>query len=164
MSNIQLDYSDIMDIFKEKLKIDNIVKKVSSIFLNQRYAGKINYKPYFQRNYVWDEEKATYFIESILLGTEIPPLVLFQTKDKNEVIDGRQRYETIERFLNDKLILKEKGNLNLLNIYDSYLEIIREKKLEHVELEIFFLAVDWLYLINAVYRNMEDNTICLAGK
>lgn len=109
MSNIQLDYSDIMDIFKEKLKIDNIVKKVSSIFLNQRYAGKINYKPYFQRNYVWDEEKATYFIESILLGTEIPPLVLFQTKDKNEVIDGRQRYETIKRFLEDKLVLKDKG-------------------------------------------------------
>lgn len=109
MSNIQLDYSDIMDIFKEKLKIDNIVKKVSSIFLNQRYAGKINYKPYFQRNYVWDEEKATYFIESILLGTEIPPLVLFQTNDKNEVIDGRQRYETIIRFLEDKLVLKDKG-------------------------------------------------------
>lgn len=109
MSNIQLDYSDITDIFKEKLKIDNIVKKVSSIFLNQRYSGKINYKPYFQRNYVWDEEKATYFIKSILLGTEIPPLVLFQTKDKNEVIDGRQRYETIKRFLEDKLVLKGKG-------------------------------------------------------
>ncbi len=109
MSSIQLDYSDITDIFKEKLKIDNIVKKISSIFLNSRYANKINYKPYFQRNYVWDEEKATYFIESILLGTEIPPLVLFQTKEKNEVIDGRQRYETIERFLNDKLILKDKG-------------------------------------------------------
>ena len=31
MSSIQLDYSDITDIFKEKLKIDNIVKKVSSI-------------------------------------------------------------------------------------------------------------------------------------
>ncbi len=109
MSNIQLDYSDITDIFKEKLKIENIVKKVSSIFLNQRYSGKIDYKPYFQRNYVWDEEKATYFIESILLGTEIPPLVLFQTKDKNEVIDGRQRYETIKRFLEDKLVLKGKG-------------------------------------------------------
>lgn len=109
MSNIQLDYSDITDIFKEKLKIDNIVKKVSSIFLNARYSGKINYEPYFQRNYVWDEEKATYFIESILLGTEIPPLVLFQTKDKNEVIDGRQRYETIKRFLEDKLVLKSKG-------------------------------------------------------
>ena len=29
MSNIQLDYSDITDIFKEKLKIENIVKKNS---------------------------------------------------------------------------------------------------------------------------------------
>lgn len=56
-----------------------------------------------------DEEKATYFIESILLGTEIPPLVLFQTKGKNEVIDGRQQYETIEKFLDDKLVLKNKG-------------------------------------------------------
>lgn len=109
MSNIQLDYSDITDIFKEKLHVDNIVKKISSVFLNARYAEKINYKPYFQRNYVWDNEKATYFIESILLGTEIPPIVLFQTKDKNEVIDGRQRYETIERFLNDKLTLSEDG-------------------------------------------------------
>lgn len=109
MENIQLDYSDIKDIFKEKLKIDNIVKTVASIFLNERYASKIDYKPYFQRNYVWDDEKATYFIESIMLGTEIPPLVLFQTYDKNEVIDGRQRYETIERFLRDKLVLSEKG-------------------------------------------------------
>lgn len=109
MSVIQLDYSDIKDIFKEKIKIDNIVKTISSIFLNNRYASKINYKPYFQRNYVWDDEKATYFIESILLGTEIPPIVLFQTRDKNEVIDGRQRYETIERFLKDKLSLSEKG-------------------------------------------------------
>ena len=50
--------------------------------MNPRYANKIDYKPYFQRNYVWDEEKATYFIESILLGTEVPPLVLFQTRDK----------------------------------------------------------------------------------
>ena len=117
MSNMQLDYTDITDIFKEKLKIENIVKKISSIFLNPRYANKIDYKPYFQRNYVWDEEKATYFIESILLGTEVPPLVLFQTRDKNEVIDGRQRYETIERFLNDKLVLKEKGlhSLKLLS-------------------------------------------------
>ena len=38
MSNMQLDYTDITDIFKEKLKIENIVKKISSIFLNPRYA------------------------------------------------------------------------------------------------------------------------------
>ena len=109
MVGIQLDYSDITDIFKEKLHVDNIVKKISSIFLNTRYAEKINYKPYFQRNYVWDSEKASYFIESILLGTEIPPLVFFKSQSANEVIDGRQRYETIERFLNDRFVLNETG-------------------------------------------------------
>lgn len=116
MANVQLDYSDIEDIFKEKLKIDNIVKKVKTIFLNDRYLGRIDYKPYFQRNYVWDDEKASYFIESIILGTEIPPLVLFEGKQKIEVIDGRQRFETITRFLKDKLILKENGLHSLKKI------------------------------------------------
>ena len=109
MSSIELDYRDVTQIIKESLKIENSVKSIKSIFLTQRYFNKINYKPYFQRNYVWDDEKATYFIESILLGTEIPPLVLFQTKTDNEVIDGRQRYETITRFLNDKFALKDEG-------------------------------------------------------
>lgn len=109
MSGIQLDYSDIFDIFKEKLKVSNVVKTISSVFMNERYSRKIDYKPYFQRNYVWDNDKATYFIESILLGTEVPPLVLFQTSDKNEVIDGRQRYETIDRFLKDRFALDGNG-------------------------------------------------------
>lgn len=109
MVEFQLNYDDIDEIFREKLKIDNIVKSVDTIFNNERYFDKINYKPYFQRNYVWDEEKATYFIESILLGTEIPPLVFFKRENNIEVIDGRQRFETIERFLKDKLVLKEKG-------------------------------------------------------
>lgn len=116
MDNYQLDYSDIVDIFKEKLKIENKVKTIDNIFNNERYFSKIDYKPYFQRNYVWDDEKATYFIESILIGTEIPPLVLFQTKNLNEVIDGRQRFETIDRFLKDKLTLKNKGLKSLKSL------------------------------------------------
>ena len=109
MANIQLDYSDIEDIFKEKLKIENIVKTIKTTFFNERYLDKVDYKPYFQRNYVWDDEKASYFIESIILGTEIPPLVMFNGKTKKEVIDGRQRFETIKRFIEDKLILKDNG-------------------------------------------------------
>jgi membrane complex biogenesis BtpA family protein len=57
-SNWNLDYSDIMDIFKNSLKIENTLKSIQSIFLNTRFSSKINYKPYFQRNYVWDGEKS----------------------------------------------------------------------------------------------------------
>ena len=114
--NTKLDCSDIIEIFKTHLKIDNSVKSISHTFLNDRYAGRIDYAPYFQRRYVWDGEKASYFIESILLGTEIPPIVLFDDGIKNEVIDGRQRYETIKRFLENKLALDAKGLKTLTNL------------------------------------------------
>lgn len=107
--SIELDCTDIIEIFKTHLKIENSVKSISHTFLNKRYANRIDYAPYFQRKYVWDSEKASYFIESIMLGTEIPPIVLFDDGTKNEVIDGRQRYETIKRFLENQFELDEKG-------------------------------------------------------
>lgn len=117
--SIELDCTDIIEIFKTHLKIDNSVKSISHTFLNDRYAKRIDYAPYFQRKYVWDAEKASYFIESILLGTEIPPIVLFDDGIKNEVIDGRQRYETIKRFIENKLILDKKG-LKSLSAYHGF--------------------------------------------
>lgn len=122
-STWNLDYSDIMDIFKNNLNIENSIKSIQSIFLNKRFIGKINYKPYFQRNYVWDKEKASYFIESILLGTEIPPLVFFKGSTSgtlnNEVIDGRQRFETLLNFLNNELALQSNG-LHRLYTFSGY--------------------------------------------
>ena len=121
-----LDYSDVVDIFKNNLKIENSVKSISHTFLNERFSSKIDFAPYYQRNYVWDEEKASYFIESILLGTEIPPIVLFDNGSKNEVIDGRQRYETIKRFLENRIELKEKGLHSLFKIAGKYYSDLQE--------------------------------------
>jgi 5-methylcytosine-specific restriction endonuclease McrA len=99
-------------IFKEHLKIETYSKSINSLF-SPRLKNKIDYKPYYQRNYVWDYTKATYFIESILLGTEIPPLIFFDNNSEIEIIDGRQRFETILRFMENKFALKPKG-LNIL--------------------------------------------------
>lgn len=118
--SIELDCSDIIGIFKTHLKVDNSVKSIAHTFMNERYASRIDYAPYFQRKYVWDNEKASYFIESILLGTEIPPIVLFDDGKKNEVIDGRQRYETIKRFVENKLVLDIKGLKALTSLDGKY--------------------------------------------
>jgi hypothetical protein len=99
-------------IFKEHLKIETYSKSIDSLY-SPRLKNKIDYKPYYQRNYVWDYKKATYFIESILLGTEIPPLIFFDNNSEIEIIDGRQRFETILRFMENKFSLKPKG-LNIL--------------------------------------------------
>lgn len=99
----------LKDIFEQRIKIESKVRSILSLFFNTTTVDKTDYKPPYQRNYVWDDEKATYFIESIFLGTEIPPLIYYCKKGKNEIIDGRQRYETILRFIDGRLKLKKSG-------------------------------------------------------
>ncbi len=107
---------EIREIFENRIKIEPKVMSIESLFNNIDRVNNTNYKPSYQRNYVWDDEKATYFIESILLGTEIPPLIFFRNIDKVEVIDGRQRYQTILRFINNQFKLRKNGLQKLDNI------------------------------------------------
>lgn len=95
-------------VFREHLKVESYSKSIDSLY-SPRSKRKIDYSPYYQRNYVWDRNKATYFIESILLGTEIPPLIFFNNNSGIEVIDGRQRFETILRFMENDFALTNKG-------------------------------------------------------
>lgn len=80
--------SDFERVFKNNIKISTRSITVKTL-LSERNLNRINYKPYYQRNYVWDVTKGTFFIESILLGTDIPPLILFKSGKMMEVIDGR---------------------------------------------------------------------------
>lgn len=135
--------SNIKEIFENKIKIDSKVVSIESLFNNEDRLKNTNYKPSYQRNYVWDDEKATYFIESILLGTEIPPLIYFRNISKVEIIDGRQRYETILRFLENEFKLKKSGlkkldskefiNKNYENLDLKYRELIFGTKLRIIE-------------------------------
>lgn len=124
MSDIFLNDKEIEEIFKAHLKVDSKVVSIETMFTNLRRQPK--YDPYYQRNYVWDNDKATYFIESILLGTEIPPLVLFNSSGYIEVIDGRQRYETIKRFLGQEFSLTDKGLHALKDLRKSGFEDLSE--------------------------------------
>ncbi|MDR6921226.1 Protein of unknown function DUF262 [Chryseobacterium ureilyticum] len=110
MSN--LTEKNFIDIFKGSLKITPRTISIKTL-LSERNLRRIDYKPYYQRNYVWDNVKQTFFIESVILGTEIPPLILFKSGTNIEVIDGRQRYETLKRFIENDFSLTEKGLLSL---------------------------------------------------
>ena len=109
MQTNKIEGLSISEIFRDIVKVETKPISIENLFVDKKRLSKTNYKPEYQRNYVWDEEKASYFIESILLGTEIPPLIFFDSEDNMEVIDGRQRYETIYRFINDKFTLRKKG-------------------------------------------------------
>lgn len=119
-------------IFKEHLKVETYSISIDSLF-SPRLKNKIDYKPYYQRNYVWDYSKATYFIESILLGTEIPPLIFFDNNAGKEIIDGRQRFETIMRFMDGKFPLKPKGLQVLGQLKNSTFDDLAKKDREIIE-------------------------------
>jgi len=62
--------------------------------------GKLQLEPDFQRNYVWDRQRASRFIESVLLALPVPALFISEESDGTWlVIDGHQRFETLFRFL-----------------------------------------------------------------
>ena len=60
--------------------------------------------PGFQREYVWKEEDASRFIESLLIGLPTPAIFLAKDKFSNKylVIDGQQRLRTLQYFYREK--------------------------------------------------------------
>jgi len=97
----------ILENLFRKIKMPNSFNYINSLFMGSR---KLKYDPPYQRSYVWSEVKATNFIETILWHGDAPPVILYKKNDDSlEAIDGRQRCETIDLFLNDKFSLKPQG-------------------------------------------------------
>jgi hypothetical protein len=69
-----------------KLKIDN---------------DEINLKPEFQRDFVWDINRASLFIDSLIIGLPIPSIFLGKSKEDENfmVIDGQQRLKSAYYFM-----------------------------------------------------------------
>lgn len=103
------------DVFQNSLKITSRSLSVKTI-LSERNLRRINYTPYYQRNYVWDNQKQSFFIESVILGTEVPPLIFFKAGATIEVIDGRQRFETLKKFKENDFSLTSKGLTELVDL------------------------------------------------
>ena len=107
--------------------------------------------------------KATNLIETILINGEIPPITVISVQGEKEIIDGRQRYETLLRFYNNKFKLVENGlqneilkelsgcrykdlPINLRKIFDEYRfkiieytadTVISEEDIELVKRDLF---------------------------
>jgi hypothetical protein len=65
--------------------------------------GKLVVQPDFQRQYVWDQVKASKLVESALLGIPIPIVYLSEEPDNKEyVIDGQQRLTSFFSFIDGR--------------------------------------------------------------
>ena len=67
---------------------------------------EIDLKPEFQRDFVWDINRASLFIDSLITNLPIPSIFLGKSKEDEtyKVIDGQQRLKSVYFFMKGKFI------------------------------------------------------------
>ncbi len=105
-----------MDFEKYNVLVENKNFSVCD-FLDEKKEHKYVLQPSFQRQYVWDVNKASCLIESIILGLPIPPISLYHhhVDGKFYVIDGQQRLTAIRKFLKNSYKLSGLKDIPSLN-------------------------------------------------
>jgi hypothetical protein len=92
---------------KTQLRIVRTNLDYSIDYLKNSINDSIDLEPQYQRRSRWDNKKRSLLIESLLLNIPIPPIFLFEREyGQYEVVDGRQRLETLKDFLDNLFQLR----------------------------------------------------------
>lgn len=112
-------------------EIDYTTRDYSIDFLVQKFREDEFYIPdEYQRQFIWDDDKKSLFIESVLLGLPIPLMFFSDTEDgRCEIIDGAQRTQSLEAFMSNDLVLTNLKKLDSLSgfKYDDIPEYFKKK-------------------------------------
>ena len=95
--------------------------------------------PGFQRDYVWDGQRASKLIESCIMRIPLPVIYVAEGADgRITVVDGLQRLTTFKRFLDDDLKLSKLGE-PLDGKRFSDLPVDLQERVEDTQLTLYIL-------------------------
>jgi hypothetical protein len=132
-------------------------------FYENYLLSKYNFKPPYQRQSVWNEEKQSFLIDSILKNFPIPPIFLHQHIDEStgkttyDVIDGKQRLLALIRFINNEIPVsseREHGDA----FYDSKIAGANFSDLDKPELAAYKKQF-WRYTIPIEYIDTPSSEV-----
>lgn len=154
----QLAEKQIKELRKE---INYDTRDYAIDFLVQQYRDDEFYIPdEYQRKYIWEDSHKNRFIESILLGLPIPFMFFSDTEDgRCEIIDGAQRTQTLEEFVDNNLVLTNLKKLTQLNgfKYQDLPEYFR-RKFNKTTMRIIVLSDDTTIEIRQEIFNRINTT------
>ena len=135
ISKAKKDRAEKQIIEKQKI-VDFDVKEFTIELLTGKYLQGLQtdengiFIPEYQRNFVWNIQRQSKFIESALLGLPIPYIFTADVGDgRLEVVDGSQRLRTLVAFQHDDLTLEGLEVLSTCNGFRfSDLSIPRQRK------------------------------------
>lgn len=137
------DEDDVL-IIGRKIDFNRSERRIRDLKSDEE-DGLLDKQPYFQRNYVWNDKKASQLIESILLNVPIP--LIYTAEDENTgaelVIDGQQRLTSAFRFMSGDFSLKGLKIFHELNEkYYSELEREYQLKISRYPLSVIKVSSD----------------------
>jgi hypothetical protein len=90
---------DTMLIRNEARTVHDVLRRIA--------LGSYVMDPDFQRDFIWEEDKQSKLIESVLMRIPLPVLYLAEDSEgRMIVVDGLQRLSTFQSFVNNQLRLK----------------------------------------------------------
>ncbi|MCH8046907.1 MAG: DUF262 domain-containing protein [Planctomycetes bacterium] len=132
--------------------------------------------PKYQREDIWEPDRKSRFIESLLMGLPIPFLFFWEKPDgRLEIVDGSQRLRTISQFLQGELRLGELSELSELeglrfqNLPESRQRKIKNRSIrgivlnEHADVEARFDIFDRINTGSKIAKPPEVRRGALVG-
>ncbi len=103
-------------IIEQSRRIDFYLTEYTVELLANKMRNGDFHVPEYQREFTWEYERKSKFIESVIMGLPIPFLFFWEDSEsgKLEVVDGSQRLRTIEEFIFGDFALGELTELFLL--------------------------------------------------
>lgn len=86
-----IDFRYLITSYGADYPVDSLMKRIDD---------NVIFVPPFQRQFVWNINEASKFIESLILGLPVPGIFLSKEKDTNRllIVDGQQRLLTLYQF------------------------------------------------------------------
>lgn len=136
-----------IQIEDEKKSVDYDTREFTIEIIVDKYLKNLEqndneiFVPDYQREFTWDEQRQSKFIESIVLGLPVPLIFLAENdKGRLEIVDGSQRIRTLAAFLSDELVLCDLKKLTNLNgLQFSQLPRARQRKIKNSALRAIVL-------------------------
>jgi hypothetical protein len=98
--------------------------------------------PTYQRDFVWESDRKSKFIESVLLGLPITYIFTAEGEDgRLEIVDGSQRIRTLEEFMSNNLKLEKLEILTEANgMFYKDFSSARQRKFRGASLRMIVLS------------------------
>ena len=135
-----------------------------SWFIDLDRNGQLNLDPPYQRRSVWSMRDRRFFLDTIFRGYPSPSIFLFKaTKDTGaisyEVVDGKQRLETILKFYRDQIaIAPDFGDMNLDRKKWTSLSSAHRRVFSDYVLPVEFIRIIDGGQVNQVFDRLNRNS------